>query len=101
MKKLFILILSLLPYIGFAFEYSQAKLPEVQFQSTSNYQSITGYTPQITEIGAANIYNTYSTPKKVSGNPGNPYQTPIGDVPILYIACFTCIFLYYKQLNLE
>ena len=102
MKKLFVIILSLLPFIGFASE--QVQFPHIQFQSTSVYPSVSNYTPQITEVGSINVYNSQqsiSNLRKVSGNPYNPYQTPIGDVPILYIACFSCIFLFYKQLNLE
>lgn len=87
MKKLFIIILSLLPYIGFAFEYSQAKFPEAQFQSVSTYKSCTSYTPHITEVGAVEVYNTqqstshHGQPRKVNGNPPDPVPTPVGDTP--------------------
>lgn len=105
MKKLLILILSLLPYIGFAFE--QVQFPQAQFQSTSSCKTVTGYVPQITEVGASSIYESSSRNimyMKKGNRPDtddDPFATPIGDIPMIFLICFICIFLFYKQRSLE
>lgn len=106
MKNLFILILSLLPLIGFAFEQqTQAQFPQAQFQSTSSYQSITSYTPQITEVGAINVYGSQqssshrSGPRK-SSRPDldeDPFSTPIGDTPWVLMILLIGFYILRKK----
>ena len=104
MKKLFVIILSLLPHIGFAFEYSQVKFPEAQFQSISTYKSCTSYTPQITEVGATNIYGSqHSSSSYQSGmrknlvDPNEPYLTPIGDPPYILMLLIIGFYIIRKK----
>lgn len=105
MKKLFILILSLLPLMGFAFEQqTQVQFPQAQFQSTSSYQSVTSYTPQITEVGATNVYGSHqstvshrSGPRRVINDPNDPFASPVGDPPILFMILIAGISVYFIE----
>ena len=103
MKRLFIFILSLLPLTGFAFEQSQIQFPQTHFQSVNTYKQCTSYTPNITEVGAISLYNSQQStnhtgkPRKVIHDPGEPFQTPIGDTPWVLMILLIGFYIIRKK----
>jgi hypothetical protein len=91
--------------MGFAFEQqTQVQFPQVQFQSTSSYQSVTSYTPQITEVGAINVYGSHQStvshrngPRRGINDPNEPYMTPVGDVPFIFMLSLCLLVILHKQ----
>jgi hypothetical protein len=97
MKKIILFILLILSIHCFS-----ADFPEATFNSVNTYNSGINYTPNITPVGATNIYSntpSYTPRKRVDkyGDDGDPYATPIGDVPFMSIFLFATAYVLYKK----
>ncbi len=106
-KKLIALLLVVMPMLCLAqLDGNRAQFPEANFRSVNMYNTNTGYQPQITPVGATTVYGTISNtnnapcrphPRKVGEYPEEPYTTPIGDAPIIFMVIFVFQFLCFKN----
>lgn len=95
------MLLSLISITVFAFESNQDQFPQIEFRSTSNCQTVTGYNPHITDVGATTIYdsqpNLHNRPYKVGERPQDPYPTPVGDISFISMLLFAGAYTLYKR----
>lgn len=98
MKKFLLILICLFPITGYAFN-NNMQFPQAQFASINQTKFHTYYKPNITPVGATNAYNyensniSYNSPRRVKDNPGEPYQTPIGDTPVIFMICLIGIYI--------
>ena len=102
MKKLFIILLSFISITIFAFESNQMQFPQIEFKSTSSYQSGINYNPNITKVGATTIYDSpqsvqYNKQYKVVEHPGDPFATPAGDISFISMLLFAGAYTFCKK----
>lgn len=102
MKKLLLFIILLFSELCFSVDF-----PEAKFNSVNTYNSGANYTPNITPVGATQVYSNTTTtdiykPRKSVGredgnDTGDPYATPIGDAPFMTIFLFATFYALCKR----
>ena len=107
MKRLLIVLMIFISGMScYGFENSSAQFPQVQFQSVNTLSSGTNHQYNITPVGSQDINGSQTpihSPRRVGRNddPGDPMQTPITDVPIIFTIVFLSIYLFYKKKQYE
>jgi hypothetical protein len=106
-KKLIALLLVVMPMLCLAqWDNNKIQFPEANFRSVNTYNTGTTYKPPITPVGSTTVYGTNSNtdntpyqsrPRKVGEYPEDPYATPIGDVPIMFMVIFVFLFQCFKN----
>lgn len=97
--------------ICYGFENTSIQFPQVQFQSVNTLTTGTNHQYNITPVGAQSMNGSQSShsPRRSngiehgdSGNPNDPFATPIGDTPwplMLMIIGFYIIRKKWKRMK--
>ena len=107
MKNTILILLLMFCGMCYAFDNGPAQFPSTQFQSVNNVSYTTTYEPHITPVGSSTPYGTpVNRPGRIrkvgiGDDPGDPMQTPITDVPIIFTIVFLSIYLFYKKKQYE